>query len=76
MRRRNILQISSCENVELTLKTLGTVMVSLVDSPFPEMIPTVGLDIVSAVGVLLLVPLSKVKLRISKIEVASECGRA
>jgi hypothetical protein len=37
--------------VELTLKTLGTVMVSLVDSPLEEMTVTVGLDMVSRVGV-------------------------
>lgn len=35
----------------LTLKTLGTVMVSLVDSPLAEMTVTVGLDMVSRVGV-------------------------
>jgi hypothetical protein len=33
--------------VELTLKTLGTVTVSLVDSPLAEMTVTVGLDMVS-----------------------------
>jgi hypothetical protein len=37
--------------VELTLKTLGTVTVSLVDSPLAEMTVTVGLDMVSRVGV-------------------------
>jgi len=36
--------------VELTLKTLGTVMVSFVDSPLAEMTVTVGLDMVSCVG--------------------------
>jgi hypothetical protein len=36
--------------VELTLKTLGTVTVSLVDSPLAEMTVTVGLDMVSRVG--------------------------
>jgi hypothetical protein len=33
------------------LKTLGTVTVSLVDSPLAEMTVTVGLDMVSCVGV-------------------------
>jgi hypothetical protein len=37
--------------VELTLKTLGTVTVSLVDSPLAEMTVTVGLDMLSRVGV-------------------------
>jgi hypothetical protein len=37
--------------VGLTLKTLGTVTVSLVDSPLAEMTVTVGLDMVSRVGV-------------------------
>lgn len=51
-RRRNLLSISNCESVGgLTLKTLGTVTVSLVDSPLAEMTVTVGLDMVSRVGV-------------------------
>ena len=33
------------------MKTLGTVTVSLVDSPLAEMTVTVGLDIVAIVGV-------------------------
>jgi hypothetical protein len=47
--RRNLLPISKLRKsvVELTLKTLGTVMVSLVDSPLAEMTVTVGLDMVS-----------------------------
>jgi hypothetical protein len=43
--------MSNCDVGRLTLKTLGTVMVSLVDSPLAEMTVTVGLDMVSRVGV-------------------------
>jgi hypothetical protein len=50
--RQNLLQPRIAKSaVELTLKTLGTVMVSLVDSPLAEMTVTVGLDMVSCVGV-------------------------
>ena len=40
-------------DVRLTLKTLGTVTVSLVDSPLAEMTVTVGLDMVAMVDVVL-----------------------
>jgi hypothetical protein len=44
------LSISNCGSYcKLTLKTLGTVTVSLVDSPLAEMTVTVGLDIVALV---------------------------
>jgi hypothetical protein len=43
-------RIANCESSKLTLKTLGTVTVSFVDSPLAEMTVTVGLDMVSCVG--------------------------
>jgi hypothetical protein len=50
--RRNLLQPRIAKSgVELTLKTLGTVRVSLEDSPLAEMTVTVGLDMLSRVGV-------------------------
>jgi hypothetical protein len=62
--------------VELTLKTLGTVTVSLVDSPLAEMTVTVGLDMVSLWAVAMVSSIKYHDLSIqARFEIISWCGR-
>jgi hypothetical protein len=62
--------------VELTLKTLGTVTVSLVDSPLAEMTVTVGLDMVSLWAVAMVSSIEYHDLSIqARFEIISWCGR-